>query len=203
MMRNSLTTLAGWRTDLERLQSSYRRLAASKLPVNLYSAHAPVQRRAATLLHGLDETSCLWEELDGRLLADDKRGDRTSLHLGGATGGVALSPQDGKGLLSAAGAGTLFLEHIEKLSPAAQHILCRIIESGRYTPVGDPYPRPVRCRLIVATVKPLMTLAREFKIDWHLAEALGHVSLSADEVLSALEREELLQYHPSSLAAAS
>ena len=202
-MRNSLTTLAGWRTDLERLRSSYRRLAASKLPVNLYSAHAPVQRRAATLLHGLDDSSRLWEELDGRLFADDQRGDRTSLHLGGTAGGLALSPEDGKGLLSSAGAGTLFLQNIEKLSPAAQHVLCRIVETGRYTPVGDPYPRPVRCRIIVATLKPLMTLAREFKVEWHLAEVLGHVSVDADAALSALETEELLQYHPSSLAAAS
>src|SRR5215212_10026758 len=95
-------TVNGWRKDLERLQSSYRRLVRAHLPVNLYSARAQVQRRAAALLHGMDETSGLWEELDGLHLADDKRGDRTSLHLGGTAGGVALPSQPRRGLFAAA-----------------------------------------------------------------------------------------------------
>jgi hypothetical protein len=36
----------------------------ARLPVNLYSARAQMQRRAATLLHGIDEASGSWEELD-------------------------------------------------------------------------------------------------------------------------------------------
>jgi sigma54-dependent transcription regulator len=162
-----------------------------------------MQRRAAALLHGMDKKSGLWEELDGSHLADDERGDRTSLLLGGAAGGVALPAYPRGGLLAAAGGGTLFLRNIEKMSPAAQRILCRIIESGHYTPVGDPYPRPLTCRFIVGSNRPLMELARDLWVEWGLAEQLGHIALRAEDVLNALEDEETYRNHPSSLAAAS
>jgi transcriptional regulator of acetoin/glycerol metabolism len=202
-MRNKVTELAEWKAEAIWLQSSYRRLAASRLPVNLHSATALLQRQAATLLHGIAEGTGSWEELDGRQLADDERGDRTSLLLGGALGGVALTHPMGSGLLAAAGQGTLFLTNIEKLTRAAQNVLCRIVETRRYTPVGDPYPRPINCRIIVATARPLAALARNFLIEWRLADVLGNVSLRAESVISALEPKDLPQHHPSSFAAAS
>lgn len=203
MMKENLQAIADWRTEQSRLSSSCRRLAISRLPVNLYSAHALMQRRAATLLHGIVNGSGSWEELDGGQLADDVRGDRMSLLLGGVTGGVAHTPAIGRGLLTTASTGTLFLTSIEKLAPNARHVLCRIIETGRYTPLGDPYPRPISCRIIVATHQPLYVLARRFAIEWSLAETLGHIALRAESVISALEVEELLHTHHGSLAAAS
>jgi sigma54-dependent transcription regulator len=151
----------------------------------------------------MDKMSGLWEELDGLHLADDERGDRTSFHLGGTAGGVALPPLPRCGLFAAAGAGTIFIKNIEKLSLAAQHVLCRIIETGHYTPVGDPYPRPVNCRIIIGTARPLMDLARALLVEWRLAEMLGHIALRAEDVISALEAETLFRTHPSRLAAAS
>lgn len=151
----------------------------------------------------MDEMSGLWEELDGLHLADDERGDRTSLLLGGTAGGVALPPMPRCGLFAAAGAGTLFLRHVDKLSRAAQHVLSRIIETGHYTPVGDPYPRPVNCRIIVGTTLPLAELASAAAIEWRLAEMLGHICLRAEDVIDTLEAEEFYRTHPSSLAAAS
>jgi len=151
----------------------------------------------------MDELSGQWEELDGLHLADDERGDRTSLHLGGTAGGVALPSVPRCGLFAATGAGTIFLENIEKLSLAAQHVLCRIIETGHYTPMGDSYPRPVNCRIIVGTTRPLMELARGLLIEWRLAETLGHIALRAEDIIGALEAEEFYSTHPGSLAAAS
>lgn len=200
-MRDRVEKLADWRTDTSRLRSSYRRLAASRLPVNLYSARAQSQRRAAMLLHGIAGGTGPWEELDGQEFADDTRGDRTSVLLGGTAGGVALPFKTG--LIAAAGAGTLFLTNIEKLPQAARHILCRIIETGRFTPVGDPFPRPVLCRLIVATRQPLSMMARAFQIEWELADALGHISLRAETVIRAMALEEAINKHTSTFAAAS
>jgi sigma54-dependent transcription regulator len=151
----------------------------------------------------MNERTGSWEELDGRQFADDVRGDRLSLLLGGAAGGVALQPQESMGLLAAAGAGTLFVTHIEKLAPAARRVLYRIIETARYTPVGDPYPRPVNCRLIVATARPLTALAHSFLVEWEVADTLGSIALRAESVVNALKAETLLQAHPSRLAAAS
>lgn len=200
-MRDRVETLADWRADTTRLRSSYRRLAASRLPVNLYSARAQSQRRAAMLLHGISGGTGPWEELDGQELADDTRGDRTSVLLGGTTGGVALPFKTG--LIRAAGAGTLFLKNIEKLPRQARHVLCRIVETGRYTPLGDPFPRPVLCRLVVATRQPLSMMARGFQVEWELVDALGHISLRAETVLRALASEEVAAKHPGTLAAAS
>lgn len=202
-MRDRVETLADWRTDTSRLRSSYRRLAASRLPVNLYSARAQMQRRAATLLHGIGDGAGPWEELDGLQLTDDTRGDRTSVLLGGTAGGVALAFKEKTGLIAASGTGTLFLTNIEKLPPAARHVLCRIIETGRYTPVGDPFPRPVTCRLIVATSQPLTVMAHDFRLEWRLADVLGHISLRAETVIRALAADEIANTHPSTFAAAS
>jgi transcriptional regulator of acetoin/glycerol metabolism len=202
-MRKNLQALGYWRTVEEKLCSSYRRLAASRLPVNLYSAQARMQRRAATLLHGIESGASLWEELDCCQLADDLRGDRSSLLLGGVAGGVALSSESRSGLLASAGAGTLFISHLEKLAPAAQKILYRIIETGRYTPIGDPYPRPVNCRIIVASKRPLLELANSFMLERELADLLGRISLKAEDVVHALEAKRVYQSHPGSLAAAS
>jgi sigma54-dependent transcription regulator len=171
--------------------------------VNLYSAQAQLQRRAASLLHGMDEMSGLWEELDGQHLADDERGDRTSFLLGGTASGVALPLMPRCGLFAAAGAGTIFLKNIEKLSLSAQHVLSRIVQTGHYTPVGDPYPRTVNCRIITGTRRPLTELARAGVVEWRLAEMLGHIALRAEDVISALDAEGLFRTHPSSLAAAS
>jgi transcriptional regulator of acetoin/glycerol metabolism len=186
-----------------RQRSLYRRLAASRLPVNLYSARAHMQRTAAALLHGMRQESGSWEELDGRQLADDVRGDRTALLLAGATGGVAHTSPGSRGLLAAAGAGTLFLTHIEKLSPAAQRVLASIIETGRYTPVGDPYPRSISCHFIVATHQPLIRLAHNLAGKWNLADALGRIALSAEEVIRVFEAKDFYDSHPSTFAAAS
>jgi transcriptional regulator of acetoin/glycerol metabolism len=195
-------TLVDVRAGEERLRSLYRRLAVSRLPVNLYSARAHWQRTAAALLHGMRQVSGSWEELDGRQLADDVRGDRTALFLAGATGGVAHT-STGKGLLAAAGTGTLFLTHIEKLSPAAQRVLSSIIETGRYTPVGDPYPRSISCHIIAATHQPLSVLAHNLMVEWNLADALGRVAIHAEKVIRAFETEGIYDTHPSTLAAAS
>ena len=203
-MRNVIKTATNSRADEARLRSLYRRLAASRLPVNLYSAQAQMQRTAAALLHGMREGSGSWEELDGRQLADDVRGDRTALLLAGATGGVAHTSTRSRGVLAAAGAGTLFLTHIERLAPQAQRVLLSIFEAGRYTPVGDPYPRAICCRIIVATRQPLMMmLAHNLSVEWRLADALCRIALRAEEVISAFKMEDLYETHPSTLAAAS
>jgi transcriptional regulator of acetoin/glycerol metabolism len=203
-MRNGIETLTNSRADEARLKSLYRRLAASRLPVNLYSAQAQMQRTAAALLHGLKQGSGSWEELDGRQLADDVRGDRMALLLAGVTGGVAHTSAQVKGLLAAAGTGTLFLTHIERLPPRAQRVLSSILDAGRYTPVGDPFPRAISCRIIVATRQPLMMmLTHNLSVEWKLADALCRIALRAEDLISAFKMEDLYDTHPSTLAAAS
>ncbi|HEX8097555.1 MAG TPA: sigma 54-interacting transcriptional regulator [Pyrinomonadaceae bacterium] len=154
------------------------------------------------MLHGIASGSGWWEELDCRQLADDERGDRTSLLLGGASGGVALSPHT-RGLIEAAGTGTLFLTHVEKLPAEARRRMASVFASRYYTPAGDPFPRPVNCRVVVATAKPLRLLAQSYMIEWEVADALGFVALRAESVVKALGARNILDSHPGELAAAS
>ncbi len=204
-MRNGIETVRSTsRAGEASFRSLYRRLAASRLPVNLYSAQAQMQRTAAALLHGMGQGSGSWEELDGRQLAEDVRGDRTALLLAGVTGGVAHINTESAGMLAAAGTGTLYLTHIERLTPQAQRVLSSMLEAGRYTPVGDPYPRAICCRIIAATRQPLMVmLSHSLSIEWRLANALCRVALNAEQVVSVLEMETFYETHPSTLAAAS
>ena len=203
-MRNGIekvlgTSLAGEAST----RSLYRRLAASRLPVNLYSADAQMQRTAAALLHGMRQGSGSWEELDGRQLADDVRGDQTALLLAGVTGGVAHTKAESRGKLAAAGTGTLYLTHIERLPPQAQRVLASILEAERYTPVGNTYPRAILCHIIVATCRPLMMLTNSLNVQWRLANALYRIALSAEEVVSLLEMKDFYESHPGTFAAAS
>jgi two-component system response regulator HupR/HoxA len=204
MLKEGFAKLVDRQTDKARLESSYRRIVMARLPVSLYGAQAQTQRRAATLLHGIDGRSGSWEELDCNRLADDERGDRTSLLLGGVAGGVALTNFRKQGLIESAGRGTLFIRGIEKLSPRAQHVLCSIIDAGRYTAVGDPFPRPVGCRIIVGTDKPLADLALSSVVCRELVGSFGFIALDAKEVIRVLDgRNEFLRAHPGNLAKAS
>ena len=202
-MRDGLGTVLDSRADEAGLRSLYRRLAVSGLPVNLYSARAQWQRTAAALLHGIRQASGSWEELDCRQFADDVRGDRMALFLAGTVGGVASTQAEGRGLLSAAGTGTLLLTHVEKLTPAAQRVLSSILETGRYTPVGDPYPRSIVCRIIVATHQPLMMMAYNQALEWKLADTLGRIAVRAEKLINAFKAADFYESHPSTLAAAS
>lgn len=154
-------------------------------------------------MHGMAGGTGQWEELDGFQFADDARGDRTSLLLGGVAGGVALISGEKSGLLASAGTGTLFISNVEKMATAAQRVLSRIIESERYTPLGDPFPRPVNCRIIVATRQPMVLLARGLYVSRDLAALLGRISLRAEDVIHTLEREKVHDVHPGTLAAVS
>jgi hypothetical protein len=78
------------------------------------------------------------------------------------------------------------------------------VDAGRYTAVGDPYPRAVNCRIIVGTDKPLAELMSGSQTCQELAGAFGIITLDAKEVIRVLEgRNDFLISHPSSLAKAS
>lgn len=73
-------------------------------------------------------------------------------HTKGAfTGAVVEKP----GLFEVADTGTLFLDEVADLSPVAQASLLRVIEAGRFRPVGSTREITVDVRLVAATNKNL------------------------------------------------
>jgi two-component system nitrogen regulation response regulator NtrX len=79
-------------------------------------------------------------------------------HVKGAFTG-ALRDKPGKFL--AADGGTLFMDEIGDLDPAAQAKILRVLEDGEVTPVGSETSRKVEVRLISATNRDLKRMVEE------------------------------------------
>jgi transcriptional regulator with GAF, ATPase, and Fis domain len=66
-----------------------------------------------------------------------------------------------EGLFEAAHQGTLFLDEVAEMSPAAQAKLLRVLADGQVTRVGSTRPRTVDVRVIAATHRDLKARAIE------------------------------------------
>ena len=71
--------------------------------------------------------------------------------FGHKRGGFTSAESDRKGLIDQAEDGTLFLDEIGELSQESQVKLLRILQEGRYYPIGSDIPRLSNARFIVAT----------------------------------------------------
>jgi len=64
-----------------------------------------------------------------------------------------------EGLIGAAGGGTIFLNDIDKLAPAMQSKLLRVMETGTYRPLGATTALPSEVRFLAATGVDLENMA--------------------------------------------
>jgi transcriptional regulator with PAS, ATPase and Fis domain len=81
-------------------------------------------------------------------------------HIKGAFTGAH---QDKEGLLSFANGGTLFLDEIGAIPLDVQRKLLKVLDEGRYTPVGSNKVRSISFNLITATCEDLTKLLDEGK----------------------------------------
>ena len=65
--------------------------------------------------------------------------------------GVATDGVSRPGLLEQAGTGTLFINQIEDLPPAAQRVIAGVLESGRFTRIGGADPQEFSARVVSST----------------------------------------------------
>lgn len=84
-----------------------------------------------------------------------------------------------EGLFEAAHLGTLFLDEVAELSPAAQAKLLRVLNDGQLTRVGSNRPRKVDIRIITATHRNLQQRVWEnlFREDLYYRLAVFPISI--------------------------
>ena len=84
-----------------------------------------------------------------------------SRFLGYEKGAFTGANEQRKGLFEMANGGTLFLDEIGELPLAAQGLLLRVLEGGRFTRVGDREEVEVDVRVVAATHRDLAGLVRD------------------------------------------
>lgn len=115
--------------------------------------HHASQRRAKKFV--TVNCAAIPKELIESELFGHKRGSFTGAH------------QDKIGKFILADGGTIFLDEIAELTPAAQAKLLRVLESNEVEVVGEPTPRKVDVRIIAATNRDIEKLIDEgkFRLD--------------------------------------
>ena len=99
-----------------------------------------------------------------------------------------------EGLFEAAHQGSLFLDEVAEMSPAAQAKLLRVLADGQITRVGSTRPRTVDVRVIAATHRDLKarTVEHLFREDLYYRLAVFPISIpacgTAKRIFRALRR---------------
>jgi transcriptional regulator with GAF, ATPase, and Fis domain len=75
--------------------------------------------------------------------------------FGHRRGAFTGAGHDRKGVFESASGGTLYLDGVDSLSPAAQAKILRVIEAREVRPIGAATPVRVNVRLIVSSTRPL------------------------------------------------
>jgi DNA-binding NtrC family response regulator len=107
-------------------------------------------------------------------------------HVRGAFTGAV---QDKPGLFETADGGTIFLDEIGELSPAAQAKLLRVLQNRQVQRVGSVVPRSIDVRVIAATHRDLKAMVREGRFREDLYYRLTVVEVTLPTL--AYRREDL------------
>jgi two-component system response regulator HydG len=96
--------------------------------------------------------------------------------FGHKKGAFTGADRDRTGLLEAAEGGTVFLDEIGELSPAGQAKLLRVLNDGKYRPVGDTAERQSRARIVAATNRDLRAMVDDGKFREDLLYRISSVA---------------------------
>lgn len=129
--------------------------------------------------------------------------EMASVRLFGSKRGAFTSAENQQGLVRQAEGGTLFIDEVARLSPDTQVQLFRLLDEGRYRPLGPADEVKVNVRLIVATNEDLRALIqdRRFREDLYyrldtLAVEIPPLRERADEI-EGWARHFLVEIHRS------
>ena len=111
--------------------------------------------------------------------------------FGHAKGAFSGADQAREGLISQADGGTLFLDEVGDMPLPLQAKLLRVLESGRYRPLGASEERQADLRLVAATHQPLRERIRDQRFRADLYYRLGQFPLSLPPLRE--RREDIVQ----------
>ena len=157
--------LLGQSTAMQALRRQVVRAAETNLAVLLQGETGTGKDRVARALHQLSGRA------KGPFMAINCAAIPEALLeselFGHAKGAFSGADQAQEGLISQADGGTLFLDEIGDMPLALQAKLLRVLESGRYRPLGASEERCADLRLVAATHQPLREhiRAQHFRAD--------------------------------------
>ena len=207
--------LAGESEPMRRLRADLARFARADSAIHLRGETGTGKELAARALHaGSPRAEEPFEVVNCAAIAETMIESELFGHVRGAFTGAI---RDRRGRFVMAHRGSLFLDEVAELSPAAQAKLLHVIEDGEVQPLGAERPTRVDVRVISATHKNLAAevAAGRFRDDlyWRLAVVelelpplrarSGDVQLLAERFLARAARrlgQPLAGFTPAALA---
>ncbi|MCE8035103.1 sigma-54 dependent transcriptional regulator [Halomonas sp. MCCC 1A11057] len=168
--------LLGGSSAMQALRSQVVRAAETNLAVLLQGETGTGKDRVARAIHRLSSRR------EGAFMAINCAAIPESLLeselFGHAKGAFSGADRAREGLISQADGGTLFLDEIGDMPLPLQAKLLRVLESGRYRPLGASEERRADLRLVAATHQPLRERIRDQRFRADLYYRLGQFPLS-------------------------
>ncbi len=148
--------IAGSSPGIMELKARMARVARLDLPVLVTGETGTGKELVARGLHRLGRPAGPFVPIDCGAIPE---GLLESELFGARSGSYTDLRKDRSGLLEEAAGGTLFLDEVGNLSPLLQSKLLRVLETGRFRPLGATVEREAGFRLVAATNADLRALA--------------------------------------------
>jgi two-component system nitrogen regulation response regulator NtrX len=179
---------------IQRLREQCQRAAAHDNAVLLLGESGSGRENAARHMHALSARAA--GPFVNAVLAGVPQADLDTRWLG-----CELQGRIEPGWLDAARDGTLFLNELTDMSPAAQQLLYNVLQQGSYTRVGGHTPNRLELRLMSAAQPAIEQQLAEARFRRDLYERLDGVLIQVPPLRSYLEDvPELLRYYSDALA---
>jgi len=158
-MNGSESPLVGRSPAHQKLLAQIRRVAPADVEVLLSGPTGVGKELYARLLHKLSPRSAeAFVPVNCGAVPSDLFENELFGHVGGAFTGARPRAE---GLVTEADRGTLFLDEVDSLAPAAQVKLLRLIQEKEYRRLGESRTRQADIRIVAATNADLLTAVRE------------------------------------------
>jgi DNA-binding NtrC family response regulator len=151
-------------------------IAATPLPVLVTGETGVGKELIARAVHALSGRTGTFVAVNAAGLDDTLFSDAL---FGHKRGGFTGADRDRPGLIEQAAGGTLFLDEIGDLTAASQVKLLRLLQEGRYYPIGSDVQKASDARVVVATNRDLAGMQEKgtFRRDLYYRLRSHHVHL--------------------------